>query len=225
MLPDEIYFYPPIIIIGALLIAAAVIYDYFRRIWAKTIADAVKEAGAVSPETAVSCEELEKKHPRITRKIKLLLKRYSSLRRYIRCVGDEMISVETEKEGKKDKKDKKDKKSKKKKEKITSKVTGKEKWYIIPVKKEETVLFHGDAEKEKAEADMPDGGATAEGEETVTVTADERSIPSYLRDGAEADGRLLIIGLVLLAAFTATIIYFLEPIYNFFVGFTEIGKK
>ncbi len=118
MFGDVAEYLPILIRVGAVIIIAASLFDYFKRKWAKSIVEAVNSAGAVSKETAVSTSELEKIKPGIRKLIGLLLKyEYSPLRRKVKCVSPEAVEEN-------------DKKSKNK----PAKLTENEKWYIDPPK-------------------------------------------------------------------------------------------
>ena len=69
--------------IAVIVIIAAVLYDFFRRRFAAAVIDGIVSAGAVSEETAVSSEELEKQAKGLAKKRRAMLKETSPLRRYV----------------------------------------------------------------------------------------------------------------------------------------------
>ena len=115
MFEEMLVYLPTVIRIAALFLAVCLIYDYFKRKWAKSIVEAVKSAEASSPETALSAEELSKSCPGFKKLSRLLLRRsHSPLRRYVLCVRDEAPEEDT-----------------KSRKKHSDKLTGKERWYIL----------------------------------------------------------------------------------------------
>jgi len=203
---SELLLYLPILIRVAIgIIILAVLYDYLRRKMAKMIVDTVKAAGAESPETARSTSELESASHGFARSAKLLLGKYSPLRRYVKSTTDsEDIKLDiTGADTVPGTSDIDKKKAKKALDKSFSssarRLSGNEKWYIIPYRPAE------------------------EGEEADAVS--QAKLPYLLRDGAEPKLSGVIIGCVLLVAFGEVIIHFLPQIMNFFTSLAEIKKK
>ena len=179
--------YMPIAIrLAAVVLIAAYIFDYLKRKWAKSLMDTIKASGAVSAETAVSTEELEKKCKGMERLVKLFLgKEYSPLRRVINCHVEDNCEELIGKAR-------------------FGKLTGKERWFIIPP------------------PEVKLGGG--ENEETVDEKEDAH-LPSLLREGAELSVKKIVFGVILTVLFTELIIYFLPQIADFFGNISSLGKE
>ena len=217
---SELLLFLPILIWGAVgIIILAVLYDYLRRNRAKMIVDTIRSAGADSPENAKSSDELEAVSKGFKRCAAFLLKKHSTLRRYVKCTLDAEENIKFDISGadgtshinkKEEKTDKEVAKAAKAAERAERakrnslidksfsrkgrKLTGKEKWYIEP---------YTSADDSDAEA------------------ARER-MPYLLRDGGEHGFVFVIVGCVAIALLGGVIVHFLPTIMDFFVELTEI---
>jgi len=75
--------------IAGLLVILAVVYEFLRKKYTRSIVDSLKEAGAVSPDTAVTAGQANGSGKGSFRFGKLLLRKNSVLRRYVKCVRPE----------------------------------------------------------------------------------------------------------------------------------------
>ena len=217
---ELLYFLPILIRIAVGIIILAVLYDWFRRKWARMIVDAVKAAGADSPESAISTAELTAASKMMKLAVAFLLRKHSPLRRYVKCtlddedefkfgnIGADGTSNIDEKEFEGDKKALKAIK-KAEREKIAKqnkiieksfspaarKLTGHEEWYIEP---------YSYTEDENGKA------------RNVT--------PYLLRDGAEPKVITMIVGCIGMVLLGEIFVYFLPQIMDFFVKLAEIKK-
>ena len=213
---DLLYFLPILIRIAVGVAVIAIFFDYFKRKMAMLIVDAVKDAGADSPENALSTYELEDKSKGFARAAALLLRKYSSLRRYVKSTTDaDMISWDDREEKDKNadksahgahyiyKKERKIKRDGNARVREVRKLTGEERWYIVP----------------------PPALIGADSEEAERKPVTTRSIPYLLRDGAEPKLASVIIGCVLLIVVGEVAVRYLPTIMDFFVKLAEIKEK
>ena len=85
----------PIFVRLAVIIAiVAIVYDYFRRIYARKITEALNASVADSPESAKTADELEKVCPGAGKACRVMLKDGSMLRRLVLKAEDGVGSVE-----------------------------------------------------------------------------------------------------------------------------------
>ncbi|MBR6807151.1 MAG: hypothetical protein IKM46_02095 [Clostridia bacterium] len=196
---------------------------------ANIIVDTVRSAHAESPETAKSTSELEEKRKGFGKCAAFLLKKHSSLRRYVKCTADDVKLDFTDAKGTThiDKRKKKTDDSEAVSEKAALKAAKKaaKKAERAAISKRNKLIEKSFSYKERRltgeekwyiEPENADSDGEAE-------AARER-LPYLLRDGAEPKIVSVIVGCLALAVLGEVIVYYLPTIMDFFVKLADTAK-